>query len=229
MDIANAYKKSQTIGEKSKFKNKYTWAGFHRIVDVRLFSLNDTFSKETDLNDFIRRNGSALIFPNKVLGKYTDFLVRSVENNKILREKLTDLPYGIGYLREDFKYGDPLFIVEGIGDWVGVKLLDKTIDVVAMQTNEISKDMYETYSSITNHVVIIPDNDERGLNSLKRMKYRFREHGVTVDSIYQYGDLKDTGEILERAMLCEKTNSTALKRELNLISKYYKAKINQFR
>ncbi len=229
MNIESVYKKSQTIGEKNKFKNKYTWAGFHRILDVRLFSLNDTFAKETKLNDFVRRNGSILIFPNKVQGKYTDFLVRSTDNNKMLREKLVDLPYGVKYLRENFKYGDPLFVVEGIGDWVGVKLLDKTIDVVAMQTNGISNNMYEIYASITNNIILIPDNDERGRENIKRAKYRFSELGVTVGVIDQYGDLKDTGEILERAMLCEKTNSTALKRELNLISKYYKAKINQFR
>lgn len=229
MTITDIYKKSGTIGEKLKFKNKYTWAGFYRIIDVRLFGLNDTFKHQTPLNDFVRRNGSILIFPNIVEGKMVSAIVRSMENDAFLKFSNADLPYGIGKLRKDFKYGDPLFLVEGIGDWAGVKLLGSEIDVVAMQTSEVPRDQYEIYSSITNNIVLIPDNDKAGRIGVAHMKSRFSKLGVTVSVIDQYSGLKDTGDILERTMMVDKTKSWAMKEELRLITKYYRNRINLYR
>lgn len=223
------YKQSKSIGEKHKFLNKYTWAGAYRLIDVRMFTLNDTFMKQTPLNDFVRRNGSILIFANKVQGEVASFTVQAIDSKKILKSKRANLPYGIGHIREDFKYGDPLFVVEGIADWAGVKLIDKNIDVVAMETSEVAKDMYEVYASITNNIVLIPDNDEFGRRTVKRMKFRFRELGVSVSVIDQYDELKDTGDILERTMMVDKTKSWALKEELRVITKYYRSRINMYR
>jgi len=229
MTTKELYQKASEITTSLKFKNKYTWAAFHKLINARVFTLNEAFKNQTPLNDFVKSNGSIMIFPTIVNGKMTGSIIRSIENGAILKYKSVNMPYGIGKLRKDFKYGDPIFIVEGIADYAAIKLLGKDIDVVAMQTVEISHALYELYSSVTNNIILIPDNDERGQIAVKRMKYKLKGLGVNVNVINQYGMMKDTGELLELAMMVDRTDSSSLKEELALIASYYRHQINLYR
>ena len=231
MNIKEMYEASRPVQISKKKTNKYIWAVCNNIIKAKYFDINDTFRVQTPLNDFVRHNGAVLLVPNIINKTMVGLNIRSLENGRILKFDNISLPYGIGSLRKDFKYGDPIFVVEGLGDYAAIKLINKDIDVLTMQTNEISRNDYSTYTSLTNNIVLIPDADERGRSSAKRMKYRFRELGVTVNVINQYGDFKDTGDLLELVMQVDKFKGMRkyLQEELRIATQYYKLMINRYR
>lgn len=226
MTLEDMYNLAKDINKDQQLINKYLWAGYNKLLDVRYFDVNDTFTVQTPINDYVKKYGSIMIFPNIVNGKIVDLSIRTVEQKKVLTYKIVDLPFGVGTLRDDFKYGDPLFLVEGVGDYCALKFIDKNIDVVAMMGNSVAKDMYETYASITNNIILLADNDESGRQTINSIEKRFRKLSVNVEVIPQFDTMKDTGDILDNIVEYQKTKSQDLKEYIALAVKYYQSQIN---
>ena len=57
-----------------------------------------------------------------------------IKNITPLKLGSNSFPYNLGNLSKDFKYGDAIILVEGVADLAGLKLLDPTLNIVAMQS-----------------------------------------------------------------------------------------------
>lgn len=227
MKLIGLYKEAHEISEDMMYENKYTWLGYNKIIKAKYLDINDTFVMNTKINPFIIKYEKVFLLPNFVNGKLLDLMIKPFNTNEqILEFKVGDLPYGIGEIPDTFKFGDTLFIVEGVGDYGGLKLIDRNVNVIATRTNAITSNMYKFISSITNRVVIIPDNDEPGRKHIRKMKTRFADLGVSVSIIEQFGSLKDTGEIVDIVMSYQKSKSSTLKTKLETIYSYYLQQIN---
>lgn len=224
MTLNELYELAKEIPEYLKYENKYAWLGYNNIIDVRYLDVDDILRVKTPINNFINEHGSVLLLPNIVNGHVVDLLVRALDSLQMINYREVNLPYNIGNLK-DFKYGDPLFIVEGPADAAGLKLVDPNIAVVALKTNDINKDAYQVYKSLTNKIVLVLDSDKAGQLQLVKMRLNLKELGISTYTINQFGYLKDTGEIAEITMLYEKSKNTELLIELNNINLYYKAQI----
>lgn len=224
MTLNELYELAKEIPEYLKYENKYAWLGYNNIIDVRYLDVDDILRVKTPINNFINEHGSVLLLPNIVNGKVVDLLVRALDSPQMINYREVNLPYNIGNLK-DFKYGDPLFIVEGPADAAGLKLVDPNIAVVALKTNDINKDAYQVYKSLTNKIVLVLDSDKAGQLQLVKMRLNLKELGISTYTINQFGYLKDTGEIAEITMSYEKSKNTELLIELNNINLYYKAQI----
>jgi|GEM_PF-3761182 len=226
--LKEIYEKARTIPESIKDTNKYTFFGYNKVIPIKYMSVNDTFEIQTSLNDFIRSSGDILLFPNIIDGEITDLFIRSIKNKSaFLTYRESDIPYGAGYINEKFKYGNPLFVVEGIGDYGALKLIYPSINVVAMMSNSIPNSMYDIYAGITNNIVLLPDNDSAGLFQVNLIRKEFKKRDVTVTVIKQFSNLKDTGDIADMILEYKKEKNDYIKNKIDLAIKYYKLKVDK--
>lgn len=224
MTIHEVYNMAKDIPEYLKDYNKYTWMGYHKIIKVKYIDVNDVIKHKTPLNNFITEHGAALLFPNIINDHIVDISVKALNSKSILNFKVKSFPYNIGQLN-NFKYGDALFVVEGIADVAGLKLIDPTIPIVALKTNDINKESYEIYKNITNKIVLILDNDKAGQMQITKIRLKLKELGIQTFVIDQFATLKDTGDIVDLIMSYNKTKDTSLLSLLNNINLYYKSQI----
>lgn len=222
MDLVGLYNNAHNITKEMSHRNKYTFLAYLNILKGRYLDINDVLTNDLDLGRYIERHGEIMLFPNYVNGKMVDIFIRPIDNlSTPLTYKLKDLPYGIGNLTSNFKYGDTIFVVEGIADYGALKLIDKDINVIALRTNGFPKSMYGLLASITNNIVMIPDSDEAGHVNIKKATRRFKELGVTFSYFEQYYKYKDTGDFATDVLEYTKTKSIELKEDIELASKYY--------
>lgn len=223
MTLKELYNSAHEIPETLKYYNKYTWLGFNNIIDLRYLDVNDTFSRKTPIDGYIKRYGRVLLMPNIVDNEIVDMSVRPIDTKEsMLYLGLAGIPYGIGKLNADFKYGDYIYLIEGIGDYGALKLIDQNINVLAIRSNGIPKDQYEIYASLTNKIIIIPDNDKAGKSQISFTKKVFSGLGVDVFVIDQFGLLKDSGDLVDIVMNFEKTKDSNTLENILLISEYFK-------
>lgn len=225
MNIEELYSLGRLVPDSLKYKNKYTWLAHSNILEMRYLDVNDIMRRSTPINGFVSEHGSVLMIPNMVNKKMADLTVKALNSKSILRYKNVKLPYGVGQLK-DFKYGDPLILVEGIADLAGLKLVNKDLNVVALRTNSISQDMYQVYKTLTNHIVLLLDNDKAGQRQVNKTKFNLAREGIQATVIEQHADIKDTGEIVELFMRYDKTRSSDVLLQLQNLNVYYKAQIS---
>jgi hypothetical protein len=224
MNLEKMYSIAKPIPEHLKDHNKYTWLGYHKIINVRYLDVNDVIKNKMPINSFVSEHGAVLLFANIINGHIIDILIKALNTKHILNYRAQNFPYHIGQL-QNFKYGDPLFIVEGIADVGGLKIIDPTIPVVALKTNDISKESYEIYKSLTDKIVLILDNDKAGQMQLTKIRLKLKDLGIQTFVIDQFAALKDTGEIIDLIMSYEKTKDQNKLLLLNNINLYYKGQI----
>ena len=227
MTITELYNIAHDIPEQLQFENKYTWLGFKKIIEVKYLDVNDTMTHNIPISSYIQTYGAVLLFPNRVNGIIVDLYIRGLKNKEHpLQLGSKGFPYNLGLLNPNFTYGDPIILVEGIGDLGGIKLVNSDLNVVAMRSNSPSVEQFEIISNVTNNVILIPDADKAGTGTSKKVVREFGKLGVTVKVVPQYGDLKDSGEIVDMATVYIQTPSKSLEDKLELIYLYYNSILN---
>lgn len=222
MTIKELYKIAVDIPEDLKFHNKYTWLIYNKVIKGKFLDINSIFTNKTPIDDYLKKFNSVLLFPNFVNGWMVDLIVKPLDSkDSVLTFDFKHLPYGIGEFRNDFKFGDPIFLVEGIADWAALKLIKHDLDVVAIRSNSIPKDSYSLYASLTNKIILILDSDEPGKSQVNAIKKRFSSHGVDVYVIDQFGSMKDTGEFVDLIIKFERTKDLNIKEDINIIKNYF--------
>lgn len=221
MNINELYDLAHEITSDMEYINKYTFLTYHNIIKCRYLDINDTITVKTPINAYIQTYETVLLIPNFINNFLVTLFIRPLTIlEKPLTYGITTLPFGIGSLTEDFKYGDTLFVVEGMGDLGALKLLNPNINVVALMTNSFAKNSYEVYASITDSIVMIPDNDLAGMSQLQKIKTNFSKHNVDFKYFTQFGNLKDLGEVVD-LLIDYRKGSIHLKEEIELIKSYY--------
>ena len=221
MNLHELYEKAHNVPKSLSEKSKYALMAYHKLIPAKYLDINDTMTSDIPIAGYINSNNAVLLMPNIINGTIVDIYVKPLLSaGAPLKLVNSPLPYGIGTLRKDFKFGDPLILVEGIGDYGALKFIDSTLDVVAIGTNDIPASMYSIYANITNNIILIPDNDAAGYSQLKKIIANFKKLDVNVHVVKQYSTMKDTGEILDRYVA-----KTISKELLLLVADYYKSQI----
>lgn len=228
MTLIELYGLAHEIPEKLQYYNKYTWLAYNQVIDCKYLDINDIITHETPVNQYITEHGVILLFPNIINGQIVDIFVRSINTTKSNPLKLgsTQFPFGIGNLKENFKYGDTLVLVEGIGDLGTLNFILPEVDVISVQSNALSKNHTMLLSQVTNNFIILFDNDTAGIKGANITKNRLERLGCNVKIAKQYGKLKDTGNLLEILITHLKQPNEELKKKLKMIIKYYRLQLN---
>jgi hypothetical protein len=170
------------------------------------------------LLDFISEHGEVLLIANIIEGFIPLIQLRSLHGEKKFSVvgSQSKLFYGLGYLDNNFKYGDWVVIVEGIADADLCRGLYP--NVLATMTSRITKSQFEVLKLLTNNIILIGDNDIPGKKGTKANKQLIQKEGMNARIIFQYGDFKDIGELGD--LLLNNDGVT-----FNIATKYYKSKI----
>lgn len=229
MTINELYNVASDLPQSLKYHNKYTWLISNSIIDGKYFDINNTFTNKTPINDYVKRVGPVILIPNIVNGWMVDLVIKPLNTKEsVLTFDFKHLPFGIGSFREDFKFGDPIYLVEGIADWAALKLIKPDLDIIAIRSNSIPHDMYSLYASLTDKIVLIPDNDSAGQAQINNIKKNFKTNDTSVYTIEQFGSMKDTGEIIDLLITIDKTHNQNSKELLGLIKLYFLENFKNF-
>lgn len=224
--LQKLYNRTKPLPEYLRFENKYTFLVYHKVLPAGFIEVSDIFSKSSKLNNYIVDKEQVLIFPNYLNGKIMNLFIRGVNDSQFpLKIGENMIPYGLDYFNKDFKYGDPIILVEGLADYGGLKLLDPTLNIVVMFSNSLPKSQYELIAGLTNNIIVLTDNDEAGLVGYRTIKKSFKKYPVNVIRVEQFSSLKDTGDIVDLIMNDLKFNSGQKSQQLIVISQYYLANL----
>lgn len=219
------YKISSKIDADRAHLNKYTYLGYkfnfphYRVLSLKDVMLNGMHTRlPKHILNFISEQGEVLLIANIIEGYIPLLQLRSIKGDKAFMAvgSQSKLFYGLGYLDKDFKYGDWIVIVEGLADAdIGRGLYP---NFLATMTSKITHSQFEVLKLLTNRVILIGDNDRPGRIGTKNNRKRLQEAGFDVRLIFQYGDLKDLGDLGD--LLLNNDGYT-----FNTAVKYYKTKI----
>lgn len=224
MSINKLYDTARPVPESLYGKNKYTYFSQYNIVPCKYLDVNDILTNpNVQLKNFITEFEQILLFPNYVNGVLTDITIRSINGRGHLKLGSNQFPYNIGNLSESFRYGDTLYIVEGIGDLIAIKLINPNINIIAMQSSSLPKQYFEMLKSITNNFVLLHDNDEAGESGSIKMKREFAKHSLNLDSYPPLNlyNMKDAGDLLDKIIEYHKNPIPSLLQQIKVIQQYY--------
>lgn len=229
MTVYELYDKANVITKENYLDDKYTYLTYHGLIDMRTvdysFMVNNP---DSFLVDLIAQEKVVYLLPNIFEGQIIDiyFRGRETQNNpKTLRGN--ELLYGISTFNKDFKYGDPIFLVEGIGDYGALKFIKNDLNVVALRGDSLSKRNAKVLSTLSNNIILIPDNDDGGKISIKNVKSRLREWEIDLKIFNNYGSFKDTGDLIDLVIKVEKGKANNIE-EIKTIISYYESGIKLY-
>lgn len=143
--------------------------------------------------NFFSENGATVAIFNEMNGKVASIVFRAISSKAFMDYSLVYCAYGLDMMDEDFRFGDPIVLTEGIFDSDVVRTIYK--NTLAMLTSNITMMQAEVLRTITDNFIILFDSDEAGSNgygaALKRLL------GCKVQNISVFKGDKDVGEMEE--------------------------------
>jgi 5S rRNA maturation endonuclease (ribonuclease M5) len=137
-------------------------------------------------------------------GFITGFNLKPLNDKHFLKIGLYDgFPYFFGFQDfGDFKYGDKVFLVEGMKDCLAVKKLYKY--VIAYLKLTPNDDFVKFLKTLTNKIIMIPDDDDAGRSIVRNKKYtHFKKYFIRKDCGEYYDGKKDILDKIRNVMSCE--------------------------
>lgn len=224
---AKLYVLSHKIDEDKKYTNKYTFmASEYSYPHMRVLNIGDLvsnqFRKGKDLPEyvmnFIGEKGEVLLIANIINREVPYVQLRDMNSKEFsVYGAQTKLFFGMGFLDKEFKYGDPIMLVEGSMDFsVGYSFYKNTL---ATMTAGLTSMQYEILKLLTNRVILAYDNDEAGRKATNRDSKKLKELGFEVKYLSHFTGFKDLGDLAD----CMFTMDTV---KTDLATRYYGFTIN---
>lgn len=190
------------------YKN-YRMCSVHDIYRLGLFKSLSYYLKK-----FINEGGLFLVILNEMNEKVISCVFRRLDRKEFFDFSVYSCPYGWDLIEEDFRFGKPLLISEGIYDCDSIRHIFK--NSMSVLTSNITIMYAEILCSVTDWFIICFDNDDAGKSGIESAIKRFKSINpkIRVDVINMYGLDKDLGEMEEYRW---KGNLE----EYNLRKKYY--------
>lgn len=173
----------------------------HNKSNYRLITSGELFIRGKDLDipnfvyQFMNFHSEAIMIANIIHNKVISIVFRSTDKNKEFIKLGTTKStfYGLGDLSDNFRYGEPILLVEGHLD----RDMMATIypNTLGIMTNHLSSSQIEILSYLTNKIILMFDNDEAGKLGQKNAKYRLKNFKIM--ELKSYPNLKDAGDLVK--------------------------------
>ena len=174
----------------------------NKFTHYKLITYGEIFIKARNLNmpefvrSFIQNKNQVLMMANIISGKVVGLTFRTVEGPKDFLTWGNNRGnfYGLGQLSPDFKYGDPIVLVEGLMDCDVVKQFYP--NTLAVLTATLTKNQVAVLTRLTNNVILMLDNDDAGQQGTKK-SIRSIQDKCSIRVFNHYPKLKDAGDIVK--------------------------------
>ena len=175
---------------------KYGLPNYKLISSGELIVRGRSLSIPDYITQFVLYNNEVLMIACIVDGKVVNITFRTITGDKEFMKvgNTKGIFYGIGNLSVDFKYGDPILLVEGHldRDVMSCMFYKNTLGIM---TNQLSKLQIKLLEGLTNKVILMLDNDEAGNVGARIVKSQLK--GFKINEIIPYLYIKDAGDILK--------------------------------
>lgn len=147
------------------------------------------------VKSFIINNNKVLMMANIIAGKVVGITFRTLEGPKDFLTWGNNKGnfYGLGQLAPNFKYGDPIILVEGLFDCDVVK--QYYTNTLAVLTSGLTKNQTAVITRLTNNIILMLDNDEAGIKGTRLSENAIREK-CNVRLFQHHPKCKDPGDII---------------------------------
>lgn len=206
--------------------NKYLYFAYkYKFNNYKLISSGELLIRGKDLNipdyvkQFISIHKEALMIANIFNEQVVSIIFRTIKGDKefIKLGYSKSLFYGLGDLSRDFKFGDPILLVEGNLDRDRMSIIYK--NTLGITTSSISSSQLQLLENLTNNFILMLDNDEAGIKGSKNTFYKLKDLGK-VKILNHEPHLKDAGDLIDLEIRNDYN--------LNYIIDYYKMQILTF-
>ena len=176
----------------------------YNFTNYRLISSGELLVRGKDLDipeyvkQFMKFNNEALMIANIMNNKVISIVFRNLSGKKeFMKLGITKSTfYGLGQLDENFKYGDPILLVEGHLDRDRMSLIFK--NTLGVMTNSLSESQANILKLMTDKVYLMLDNDEAGKIGTLKSKKLLKD--IYVREINHDSRLKDAGDLVKLEM-----------------------------
>lgn len=212
--------------DKLNKSNKYLYFAYkYKFNNYKLISSGELLIRGKDLNipdyvkQFISIHKEALMIANIFNNQVVSIIFRTIKGDKefIKLGYSKSLFYGLGDLSKDFKFGDPILLVEGNLDRDRMSVIYK--NTLGITTSSISSSQLQLLENLTNNFILMLDNDEAGIKGSKNTFYKLKDLGK-VKILNHEPHLKDAGDLIDLEIRNDYN--------LNYILNYYKMQILTF-
>ena len=124
--------------------------------------------------------------------------------------------YGLGMMDKNFKYGDPIILVEGHLDRDAMSQFYP--NVLAITTNKLSNPQVKILKYLTNRFILMLDSDSAGQSGIKDTLYKLKEFSII--EFKHEAQMKDCGDLIK----LERTNPA----EYEWVKLLYQAKVDTY-
>jgi len=173
---------------------KYNLKNYRLITSGELFIRGKDLFIPDYLIQFMNFHNEAVMIANIINNKVISIVFRSMDHNKEFLKFGTskDMFYGLGDLSENFRFGDPILLVEGHLD----RDMMKTIypNVLAVTTNRLSNNQVSILTNLSNKFILMLDNDDAG-----RLGQRIAKNQLKGNKVLEFNHdyrLKDAGDLV---------------------------------
>lgn len=222
MEMQNVFETGREIVEDSM--NPYLHLAYkNHYKHYRLISSGEIFMKSKSIKipefvkAFIINNNEVLMMANIISGKVVGLTFRTINGAKDFLTWGNNKGnfYGLGQLQPDFKFGDPVILVEGLMDCDVIKQFYP--NTMAVLTSSLTRNQVATLTRLTDRVILMLDNDEAGKKGTVASEKSLKNKCM-VQVFQHHSRLKDAGDIIK----LEINNDP----DYNFIVQYYKTCIN---
>lgn len=175
---------------------KYNISNYRLITSGELIVKGRTLDIPDYITQFILYNNEVLMIACIVDSKVINIVFRSIRGDKEFMKlgNTKGMFYGLGDLDVNFKYGDPIILVEGHLDRdVMCNMFYK--NTLAIMTNQLSKLQIKLLEGLTNKIILMLDNDEAGKVGTRIIKSQLKN--FRINEIIPHLYIKDAGDILK--------------------------------
>lgn len=172
-----------------------------KLDNYRIISNGELLVKGKDLiipeymKEFLNFHNEAVMIANIINDKVMSIVLRSINTKKEFQKigVSKNMLYGLGRLSPNFKFRDPIILVEGH--------LDRDVisefypNVLAITTNKISNTQAKILKGLTNRFILMLDNDDAGQAGIRDAYYKLT--GCKITKIEHQAGMKDCGDLVK--------------------------------
>ena len=172
-----------------------------KLDNYRIISNGELLVKGKDLiipeymKEFLNFHNEAVMIANIINDKVISIVLRSINTKKEFQKigVSKNMLYGLGRLSPNFKFRDPIILVEGH--------LDRDVisefypNVLAITTNKISNTQTKILKGLTNRFILMLDNDDAGQAGIRDAYYKLK--GCKITKIEHQAGMKDCGDLVK--------------------------------
>lgn len=195
-----------------------------KLKNYRIISNGELLIKGKDLlvpeymKEFLRFHNEAIMIANIINDKVLSIVLRSINTKKEFQKVGTNknMFYGLGMMDKNFKYGDPIILVEGHLDRDAMSQFYP--NVLAITTNKLSNSQVKILKYLTNRFILMLDSDSAGQSGIKDTLYKLKEFSII--EFKHEAQMKDCGDLIK----LERTNPS----EYEWVKLLYQAKVDTY-